>query len=361
MLNRNKSRKNGQQYNHLNTSILGAAGYELVYNKAHKGGHPDADFISFKDKWFKKSPAVWAKSSILTVFVLDAYLRAMRLVAEHYISAVGRFYNCCVVLTNYVYLKKDKIKDLTPYKIALACAWRLLYEGLGLAGWSPNARLFLALLTAAAFGFSRDPMNPRFTLEADDDWGDTKYGKIPAGYKPVSCRKDTPESKKYPALGYLAELMDIKHISCWKKVTRLLVWATKVSFDWSALEGGRDRVAYMMEEDINLAYVMGAIRRAGQGKDAAGIEELFAQKALDEMIEQSGEPEEEVILPTSCLRAIIQEGTYPGDPNHNKLQPWAEEMLEACPLVRETVEGAAVVHQQIENYLFGRMFNDEEL
>lgn len=357
-INRSKSSNNGNRYAAYNSSKMGPLGYEVVY--ASLKDQTDAEFVNFKDKWSKKAPAVWSSKPFITVILLDSYLRAARLVAEHYMSAVGRFYNMCVVLTHYGYVRQHQGKDTAIVEEALAVVWRLLYEGLGLAGWTPPARLFLGLLVAAAGNLNRNPADPKFTIEQDGDWidlgeeaknGTDWWGK---GLKPKAPRHDTPSNQQKGAIPYMVCLMKIDHLPKAKQITKLLIWSCKVSMDWSAIEKGQSRVAFMEESEIQTAAVYGALRRADQGADNAGFEELAAQGVLDDMDSSIMDSMEKVIIPQSCLRMVIDQET-------GVLEPWAKAILGNHPLLCETLETAALTHSKIEDYIHGISASGEML
>lgn len=348
-INRNKSAANGTRYAAYNSSKMGPKGYEVVY--ASLKDQTDAEFVNYKDKWSKKAPAVWSSKPFITVILLDSYLRAARLVAEHYMSAVGRFYNMCVVLTHYAYVRQHQGKDTAIVEEALAVVWRLLYEGLGLAGWTPDARLFLALLVAAAGNLNRNPADPKFTVEQDGDWEDGGYPKWwGKGLKPKAPRHDTPSNQQKGAIPYMVRLMKIDHLPKAKQITKLLIWACKVSMDWSAIEKGQSRVAFMEESEIQTAAVYAALRRADQGADNAGFEELASQAIMSEMDIEA----DDAVYPQSCLRMVIDQET-------GVLQPWAKAILGNHPLLCETLETAALTHSRIEDYLHGLSAGGEML
>jgi hypothetical protein len=343
-INRSKSSNNGNRYSAYNSSKMGPKGYEVVYPDLKSQN--DAEFINFKDKWNKKAPSVWANKPFITVILLESYLRAARLVAEHYLSAVGRFYNMCVVLTHYAYIRQHQGKDTAIVEEALAVVWRLLYEGLGLAGWTPPARLFLALLVAAAGNLNKNPGDPKFTVEEDGDWEDGGYPKWwGKGLKPKAPRHDTPSNQQKGAIPYMINLMVIDHLPKAKQITKLLIWSCKVSMDWSAIEKGQSRVAFMEESEIQTAAVYGALRRADQGADNAGFEELAALDAYQD-VAQNGYDGPEPVLPQSCIRKVINEDS-------GLLEDWAKAILGNHPLLCETLETAAITHSKIEDYLHG--------
>ena len=344
-MDRNKSRSNGSKFNSYNASMMGPLAYHVVYPDAQST--PDCDFVGVKDKK-KKSPSTWAGSAFRTKFEMLVYLIAARLVAEHYLSAVGRFYNAAVVLSNYAYIRKYKKGESSEaLELALAIVWRLMYEGLGLAGWTPPARLFLAILVSASFNLTSDKRNPKFTYQKDGDWEDDGYpAEWAKGCKPSIVTKDTPEKLRIPALPWLCKLAGVEHMGNQGKAAfRYILWAVKVSLDWGAIEAGKNRVQFMSETERQDAIVYGALRRAGQGSDWAGLEELsFKAEMIDE-------GEDEVIAPESCLRACLNED--------GELEDFVIEKLGGHPLLIETLEMAAKSHSLIEDFIFSKSYGGD--
>lgn len=332
------SNANFKKFGHLNASTLGAAGYAVVYGDET----PDAEFVGYKDKWKKKSISTYSSSPQMTIFELKVYFRAMRLVAEHYTAAVGRFYNMAVVLTNksYFLYKAGGGSQLTKsYEDALAIVWRLLYEGFGLAGWSPKARLVLAVFQTAAGNYASNPDKPSFTFVKDEDWYD--MGGVPnwkSGFKPWWVNRETPQELKVNALDVLPQWLGIDHLPNAKTITRILIWACYVSLNWGAIEQGKDKVKWMAPAAYRDAVMFGGIRRAGQGKDWAGL----ASNMFYNEMEQSGGEEMPEVCPESCLDLIID---YDGN-----ISPAVQKAI-PCDMVRETIQMAAQVHREVNLFL----------
>lgn len=345
-MDRSKSRTLGSKFSTYNASVMGPLAYHTVYPTV--GETTDAEFVGVADK-AKKAPSKWAKSPFRTAFEMKVYLRAARLVAEHYMSAVGRFYNAAVVLSNYAFIQKHKNGEISVgLQVALAIVWRLMYEGLGLAGWTPPARLFLGILVSASYNITSDKRNPRFTYIKDGDWEDGGYPDWwPHGCKPRSVDKETPDKLKIPAIPYLMELAGVEHLGKTAQVAfRYILWAVKVSLDWSAIEKGRASVAYMTESQLQDALLYGALRRAGQGSDSAGLEELAAS-----MGEGDDMGEEDVILPQSCLRAVLDD--------NGELEPWVSTKLGNHPQLVETLQMAAKAHTAIGDFVFAQSYGGD--
>lgn len=134
------------------------------YSHLYGADVPFADFMSVSDKHSKKNPAasvVMVASSIknpdseaqesiaLTPEVLGDF--AAR-VANHYKSAVGVGYGICskLVFNAADVAAKGESAELNMLTEACLVAWRQLYEGLGLSGYSREAHNVFHIINAAS-------------------------------------------------------------------------------------------------------------------------------------------------------------------------------------------------------------------
>jgi hypothetical protein len=266
-----------------NKSFMSMPGYVLVYGE-DPSNWPCAEFVSYKDKWGKKA-LFWENEDIaIENGYLCSYIRSKtqedfkeicRVVNEHYLGAVGIAYNICVVLTHQttdLIYKGVENNEVKLKKMAMVFAWRILYEGLGLGGFSHKARRFYQVLRIAAF-------NVNFIEEVNE------YGELVATFP----KKESPKSALIPCLPELVKLGgftegQIKQENIALAVVKAIVKACRISFDWTAIERNKPRVAYMSAGEIRTATLYGALRRAGQGKDVGGIEirENYEGGMLDE-------------------------------------------------------------------------------
>ncbi len=133
----------------INDSLMGIAGYRHLYG----ANVPFADFMSVKDKYGKKDPA--AKVAMLAASIKnpdsangeDISLTPAVLgdfasrVANHYKANVGVGYGICskLIFQAADVAAKGDSAELATVTEACLVAWRLLYEGLGLSGYSREA------------------------------------------------------------------------------------------------------------------------------------------------------------------------------------------------------------------------------
>lgn len=170
----------------INNSKMGIAGYEHLYGDQI----PFIDFISEADKHGKKS---FRNISCLLnsqlkdpdtnekVYITSAYLGefASR-VASHYVAAVGTAYGMCskLVFDAADAAYGDNAKRFDALVDANLIAWRAIYEGLGLSGYSANASKFFNLL-----------MNASNDTEYEMVWSPN------ANWKQTDSRFDYPKSE----------------------------------------------------------------------------------------------------------------------------------------------------------------------
>jgi hypothetical protein len=148
-LSKGGMRINADEANAINGSLMGIAGYRHLYGD----NVPFADFMSAKDKHGKKDPA--AKVAMLATSIKNPDSANEELialtpavlgdfasrVANHYKSNVGVGYGICskLVFNAADVAAKGPSAELNTLTEACLVAWRLLYEGLGLSGYSREA------------------------------------------------------------------------------------------------------------------------------------------------------------------------------------------------------------------------------
>lgn len=145
-----------EEVKQLNQSHMGLAGYKYIYN----GNVPFAEFMSVDDKKGKKAfkndfsslisnttinPHTGEKDCLLTQ---DIYGDIGVKVALHYKGAVGTSYGICSKLVFEAVDMGAKNGDVLLDTCVFA--WRVLYEGQGLSGFSPLAKLVFDVLNAAS-------------------------------------------------------------------------------------------------------------------------------------------------------------------------------------------------------------------
>lgn len=160
LLNLSKLGFTMDEVHEINNSIMGIAGYEHLYGT----NVPFADFVSEEDKAGKKSfrgeltlistkvknPDTGNKEEITVKFVGDFANR----VATHYKTAVGTSYGICSAL---VFKAADWAaagdEDMNEVMTSTLIAWRAIYEGLGLSGYSAKAERIFDIINFATMDF----------------------------------------------------------------------------------------------------------------------------------------------------------------------------------------------------------------
>ncbi len=322
----------------LNTSVLGMNGYKIAYGK-NPSGWPCAEFSSHADKWGKKALVFElgskAEGKYLMPYVytqpMSTYLAGAQLVAGHYKGPVGISYNVCVVMTHrtldlfYAIRQngakwdaatlKAKQDKLNLWQMSMAIAWRLLYEGLGLAGYSPAAKEFFSLLHIATY-------QETYTyVQTDGKW---VASWIERNKKPTLVRNCLED------LIYLGNHRDVRsseleftgsggleHLGALaKSVVRELVACNRIAQDAGAIVKGKPRVAKMERNDRFKAILYFSLRHAGRGADPAGLAEMEARNQANA----------DEVIPASLINACIVENAY-------KMHgcPWIQQLLiQAC-------------------------------
>lgn len=335
----------------MNKHIMGIVGYKVAYG-LNPEQWPIAEFCSYAEKWGKKAvhwgflsaeaeAKMVAKVPYVTVFPAIKDQRSKVLVSQHYSRCVGLAYNICVALTHQTLSAVSQGQDAVVLHMATVIAWRLLYEGLGLGGYSPKGRKFFALLRIAtgSVASGKDLRTATYQLVNKEETLEEPQWETDNGLQPAWIEKTTPIAMQVNLLPDLIDLMGIGHLGkAASPVIVALVDAAALAQNWGAVEGGKNRVRYMSEGQVREAMSFGAVRRAlGQGYDPAGMRELENANRDDE----GGD--EDQILPRSIIRGLM-------DAKFN-LQPWVADYLH-CPWLRVALERAIRVHTKAENYLF---------
>jgi hypothetical protein len=188
----------------MNTHPMGMAGYAVCYGDSF-AGWPCEEFCSYKDAWSKKKlniePGSKVEQKLMDKGILP-YIRrkpmkqftgAYRGVNSHYKGAVGTSYNLSVAAVyeclqlQYTIWNGDTseatAEKLRISELACAVSWRMVYEGLGLAGFTPEAGNWFNLLNLSTWG---------------NDWTTDFFGK------PTFPTAKTPKEKVYKFPPYIA-------------------------------------------------------------------------------------------------------------------------------------------------------------
>jgi hypothetical protein len=332
----------------MNEDLMSMNGYKLVYG-ANPKDWPCAEFCGYSEKWGKKA-VIWEteaqEAKYLTPYIgemeQEVYEGYGVNVPQHYLSAVGIAYNICVVLTHKsvnlqyeIWNKQDAGEDVSNLegrlqltKMAMTVAWRSLYEGLGLGGFSPEATRFYAILKVAAF-------QGQFV---DEEIDGRLVPDFPKKNKPAQVKKDCLN-----ALTYLGNDLDLKggisHLNkdgkntLPKAIMEQIVIACKTSYNWSAIESGKDRVAKLSKLEVTEAVLYGCLRRAGQGLDPTGQLVLESEQQEDVEIDEDGEH----IVPESLMQKAIKDSVW---------------QYEHCSWIADVIKTATNLHVTANKIIF---------
>ena len=336
----------------MNKHPLGMVGYKVAYGN-DPANWPIAEFCSYDEKWGKKAVhwgflpeekerAIVKKYPYITVLSAKKDEDSKRLVSSHYRGCVGTAYNICVVLTHKTLSAMASGENSVKLQMAMAIAWRLVYEGLGLGGYTPNSRKFFKLLSVGTFPGKAGFANAVYRLVSREATPDNPEWETDGGLQPDWVNDTTASGQKLPLVSEMVKLMELEHIKSAEAIVVELLSANRMAQDWKAIETAKQRTGNMDLVTQQEAMAYGAIRRAlGQGWDPAGYSQLEA--------ENTEEMDSESVMPRSLLRSVMT-----GD----SLSEWVSGHL-TCSWVRDALAMACRVHCKVENYIFA-MNQDED-
>lgn len=248
----------------MNESLMGPRGYDFMYGSEL----PVYEFSSYEDKWgTKKSLTIWAKP-IAHLMSVEAYGSGAIKVSSHYKFNVGTSYAMCSQLVfaaaNALYTNAPA-EEMDNLVKACVVAWRGVYEGLGLSGYTPDASRFFELLRYTAYSHVDG------TIKLVND--ELTYGFVKTG------KNDTVKELN----GFLELQKHFPHLSI--AVIQRLVKARAISICYRKIENkgvGSIHPKSAMYALIPAAIVSGTLRRLGQGADPVEIVADFEVGMADE-------------------------------------------------------------------------------
>lgn len=302
---------------YMNNHIMGMGGYVLCYG-SNPADWPCSEFFDYEASVTKKALRVDEKTyKILEKKGILPHIRQKPLVEwfgatedvpKHYRMVVGITYNIAVIAINesldlqYVIWTLEKIKaekgslpekfekQLKVAKVnldlnlkACAIAWRLLYEGLGLAGFSPEATIWISLFNICPWG---------------DAW---TWG--PDG-KPSLTKDDTPKelSFSFSLMKYLGNYEGnrdgkgqwsggFSHLTEADAICRQIIRYSNIKADWSTLEnpssdGKKIRYAAILG---NKSRFNKAVLRRSQRLLSQGVDWVMVDVLQDELNDDGGD------------------------------------------------------------------------
>ena len=283
----------------MNESICGMAAYEALFGPDKKKW-PYADFVERpmkkllawdtqedEDKYlvpyFSAVPLTTTTDFPFpfhepeTTVTHIGYYENTECVHQHYKSAVGIGYGIASALTfmaTNMVTTNDKRADL--YKFALSIMWALVYEGLGLSGYTPEAKNWFDILRAAAPTMTNSKHFGKYAVDTDGSVISVFDKKVMSDNLPV-----------HSAIDVLGHQFPMSHVSS-KKMDWAMAKVLEVENirrHFSKIESGRVDYTKAKKEVIPPAMVYGALRRMGQGADPAALNH---DASIDEYGQNSG-------------------------------------------------------------------------
>ena len=274
----------------MNESLMGPAGYEYVYG----ANLPVFGFCEYDDKWGKKSLNLWgdaflvknldgemvAKSPI-TVIKPGAYGMNAAKVAEHYLYNVGASYGVCSALAfqaanaMQVDAKTDADRKIQESLVgACVIAWRLVYEGCGLSGYSKKNKAFFELLNIAKM----DPLNTKPVVAVLPKGSDATYMSVYKAKKAGildQCVVESTTKHLNKTLSAAVGCGELSHDALIRLIFGTSAYTAYRSMEKKGIEGNNlFRVpGYKDAKVIKSATLFGCLRRLGQGNDPVDVAE----------------------------------------------------------------------------------------
>lgn len=232
----------------INDSLMGMGGYFYCYEADDL---PFFAFMSYDDKMGKKSLTKWDKA-VATDIAVDKYVSDAAEVHMHYKVAVGVGYGICSALAFQTWdsMYRPSGVDTDALK-ACVIAWRFVYESMGLGGYTPEAKIFMATLVQAARAWAAGV--PMYKSSQDGLYYSANSTKL--------ADTDRQEGGVPPARA-MAYLMPAK-LAKEPAVIYQLIKARARTLTYGALERGN----FARDNLIMSSAIYGAFRRTGQGYD----------------------------------------------------------------------------------------------
>lgn len=293
----------------MNTHPMGMAGYAICYG-ADWSQWPCQEFCSFEDAWAKKKLIIPHGSKLEAKLMekgILPYIRKVRVtkwisangnVSGHYKGNVGKSYNLAVIAVNQsldqqyqVWNGDDSVQSkLDDSLVTCAVCWRLVYEGLGLAGFSHKAKEWFNLLNLSAWGTS---------------W---TYG--PTG-NPTFPSKQTPKTKQYTFPKALAEGLGIGHLAT--VVGPMLTKFSSLIADAKALENPNNSKGYAKRYQeitaspsrLKEAVIRRVQRLCSQGVDH-NLDNLLSTESGENDYNDGADDETPVSSGQSCVSLFVK-------------------------------------------------------
>jgi hypothetical protein len=332
--------------NEMNDSWVGMKGYKIIYGD-QVSGWPYAEFSeSPKKKWMKwDNAADKAKycQPYVTKIAKANYLESGALVQKHYVAAVGIAYGIASVLTfklaDALYNSTIPAIEIQAMKLAVVVAWRAIYEGLGLAGYSDAATKWFAVLGASK-------ISGQYVFK-DGEYLSPKDKKVTKNDVPANAistllylgekEEDGKGLSKFWIGKDRADGSNHYYILMYKAMSMILAAEKTRTFFGGLEKGGNITKLIYTEDQLKDCYVFGGLRRMGQGFDPAGINTLESNDAID--------IDDEAILPKSLFVGIEETQAF------NRL---------SNPYLKAMLINGTTIHNNVSLHLYKEMLDEQE-
>ena len=256
----------------LNEQTLSFKGYWDMYG-LNPANHPFADFCEVPGK--KEITYKWTNMFWLE----NQYRETCKKVRGHYFGPVAVSYGVASMavfdLINYVNGPNPKTVETGIRKLATAFAWRLMYEGLGLAGWSDGAKDFFDILRSITYAYFFNNLSVK-GLEVGHD----KDGKWTSKKEEIVSNKIADPIDhliKLSGFDYQNDQMNEKQLDYVKrKVMERTIRNNLYMIGFQTITKGTNFQKYLAKnpEVMKNCVIYGALRKAIQGSDPGFLLEM---------------------------------------------------------------------------------------
>jgi len=297
----------------MNNSMAGLKGYQAVYGKKL----PFADFIERPSKKNLLQPKGTAYASFLPHRFEEEYafdvskghvglFDISSLTASHYTYNVGTAYGIASALTCWAAvcsLRPDWAWKMPLMERAVAIIWRLVYEGLGLSGYSAKAADFFKVLRCCSFGVGTDKEtgNPQYQYAL------TNEGEYTMVFSDIAKAQ---KLKPLDAIDYLLDALGLPDVEEWRDALEVLVDFNYYRMKYSKLDRNDLDVTKYTSDDLDRISMIGVFRHLGRGYDPVTGKEVeeITEGGYNEFEETTSCFKE--MATTSCYEYLVPKGTW---------------------------------------------------
>ena len=302
----------------INSNVMSFRGYEFVYGP-NANNHPYAGFSDPKDN-IKKGFNNFVP--YVTRINTNLYLDTASKIANHYKGPVGIGYGISSVLSfraiDLLYKFGEGDLEFKLTRGASAFAWRLIYEGLGLSGWTAEGEEFFDKLwkTNAAVLYRKGSITTNSKFKTDDEQtADQMFERL----LELSGFSYTPEDKS-----------DEIVLAARKAILKRVLLGNRIRMGFGAITRNAPWKKYIQPEEKLEYSIYGALREASRGQDSAGTDSFHVLDELDSI----GDDE---TIPESLFSLVLKHELW------NRI---------SCPWLAEVLRESSICHHLLNEYLY---------